>query len=446
MKKMLVVILTVIILYNAILPNLFCKVSAVDELTLPINAHYNEIMGGENYAGNSNIVFDNEQRPNTKTDSQDSSMLTIFFDAINIIPIVCTTLMSIAAYPEDNSESVLNGGEVIVDSVDRWFSISDTVFGRVGLFNINYAEESEGTPALSQNNLQTSQGSEQVGQTLDEGTTITNVIKQNVAKWYMAIRNLTIVILLLILIYIGIRMVTSSLASQKSAYKKMLMNWVVSLALVFILHYIIFFAIGLSEALGNVLQTASVGIIGQNGEKNIEQELLAGTKLDEEDEDLYQDGKVLVARTGLIESLTATNGVNIIYLSILLWVLVFYQLKFFFLYLKRFLTVGFLIVIAPIITITYSIDKAGDGKAQAFSAWLKEFLVNVFIQPLHAILYLIFMSAAYEIVFLAPILAIAFLAGLSRGEKIVKELLHIRGLTSIHSMSETMGMKLFKSK
>lgn len=56
------------------------------------------------------------------------------------------------------------------------------------------------------------------------------------------------------------------------------------------------------------------------------------------------------------------------------------------------------------------------------------------------------MSAAYEIVFLAPILAIAFLAALSRGEKIVKELLHIRGLTSIHSMSETMGMKMFKSK
>lgn len=77
---------------------------------------------------------------------------------------------------------------------------------------------------------------------------------------------------------------------------------------------------------------------------------------------------------------------------------------------------------------------------------MKEFLVNVFIQPLHAILYLVFMSAAYEIVFLSPILAIAFLAALSRGEKVVKELLHIRGLTSIHSMSETMGMKMFKNK
>ena len=126
------------------------------------------------------------------------------------------------------------------------------------------------------------------------------------------------------------------------------------------------------------------------------------------------------------------------------WVLVFYQLKFFFLYLKRFLTVGFLIVIAPLITVTYSIDKAGDGKAQAFSSWIKEFLVNVFIQPLHAILYLLFMTVAYEIALVSPIIAIIFFAGLSRGEKIVKELLHIRGLTSIHSMSETFGMKMFK--
>ena len=77
---------------------------------------------------------------------------------------------------------------------------------------------------------------------------------------------------------------------------------------------------------------------------------------------------------------------------------------------------------------------------------MKEFLVNVFIQPLHAVIYLVFMSTAYEIVFISPVIAICFLAALSRGEKIVKQLLNIRGLTSIHSMSETMGMKLFKHK
>jgi len=60
-------------------------------------------------------------------------------------------------------------------------------------------------------------------------------------------------------------------------------------------------------------------------------------------------------------------------------VLIYYQIKFFIIYLKRFLAVGFLIVISPLITITYSIDKARDNQAQAYKTWMKEFLVNVFI-------------------------------------------------------------------
>lgn len=375
MKKILVSILAVVILYNAILPNLFYNVNAeqiaLPDLTMQEEMYANKIMGVDGdggYTNESQVVFDEEERDNAKTNAQDSSMLTIFFDAINIIPIVCATLMSIAAYPEDNQESVLNGGEAIVGNIERWFSISDTVFGKVGLFDINYAQESESTTPINNNNMQTTQGSTENTEKIDEGNQITNVIKENVAKWYMAIRNLTIVILLLVLIYIGIRMATASLATQRAKYQKMIANWLASVVLVFSLHYIIFFAIGLSDALVIMLQNGSKGIIGQDGEKNIEQELMAGTRLSPEnmqaeEDTLYQDGKVIVPRTGLIESLTETNGVNIIYLSILLWVLVFYQLKFFFLYLKRFLTVGFLIVIAPLITVTYAIDKAGDRKS-----------------------------------------------------------------------------------
>ena len=66
--------------------------------------------------------------------------------------------------------------------------------------------------------------------------------------------------------------------------------------------------------------------------------------------------------------------------------------------MKRFLMVGFLIVISPLITITYSIDKAGDGKAQAFSTWLKEFMVNILIQPLHALIYLVFVLMAKRLI------------------------------------------------
>ena len=107
-------------------------------------------------------------------------------------------------------------------------------------------------------------------------------------------------------------------------------------------------------------------------------------------------------------------------LVIVYCVLAFYQVKFFFMYLKRMLSVGFLIVISPLITITYSIDKAGDNQAQAYQRWMKEFLVSIFIQPLHALLFVVFMYSLYGIMERAPLLAIIFISALSRGERIVR--------------------------
>ena len=42
----------------------------------------------------------------------------------------------------------------------------------------------------------------------------------------------------IVLLYVGIRMMLSSIASEKSKYKKMLGDWVISMCLVFVLHYI----------------------------------------------------------------------------------------------------------------------------------------------------------------------------------------------------------------
>lgn len=78
-------------------------------------------------------------------------------------------------------------------------------------------------------------------------------------------------------------------------------------------------------------------------------------------------------------------------------------------YFKRFLSVGFLIIISPLITITYSIDKAGDGKAQAFGTWLREMVFNIFIQIIHAVIYIVFIFSAAEIAKQIPLLGILFL-------------------------------------
>ena len=60
--------------------------------------------------------------------------------------------------------------------------------------------------------------------------------------------------------------------------------------------------------------------------------------------------------------------------------------------------IGFLIIISPLISVTYSIDKMGDGKAQALGNWLKEFIYTILIQPFHCIMYVAFVKTAFDLV------------------------------------------------
>lgn len=126
--------------------------------------------------------------------------------------------------------------------------------------------------------------------------------------------------------------------------------------------------------------------------------------------------------------------------SIAFWLLIFAEFKFALMYFKRFIVVCFLTIISPLITITYSIDKAGDGRAQAFESWLREYMMNIFIQPLQALIYLIFIFSANEIAKASPIVGIVFLLSITRVEKIFKEIFNMRHLVSMKTMT------LFKKK
>ena len=56
---------------------------------------------------------------------------------------------------------------------------------------------------------------------------------------------------------------------------------------------------------------------------------------------------------------------------------------------------AFLTIIAPFVAMTYPIDKVNDGQAQGFNKWLKEYIFNLLIQPLHLLLYTILVSSVF---------------------------------------------------
>ena len=103
-------------------------------------------------------------------------------------------------------------------------------------------------------------------------------------------------------------------------------------------------------------------------------------------------------------------------------IIVGYEVYFFLKYFKRLLTMGFLVIIAPLITVTYPIDKANDGKAEAYVTWVKLFLSNAFMQAVHALMYTIFVFSASAIALKAPMIAIVFFIGVIKAEEVFNKL------------------------
>ena len=230
---------------------------------------------------------------------------------------------------------------------------------------------------------------------LDTSATGTvGTIRSAVAKWYIVLRLLAISILLLILIYVGIRMAISSVASEKAVYKRALVDWIVSLALIFVLHYIIMFTVNVNSAIIKAIDTAAT----DTSEVSKVFTELAGTSL------------------GIgWDAMAAT----VVYCMIVAQTFIF-LIK----YLRRMLTVGFLILISPLITITYSIDKLGDQKAQALNNWLREFILNVLIQPFHCIMYVAFIDTAFGLI-VDPSKSNSAFTGISLSNGIVNSLIAI---------------------
>ena len=209
--------------------------------------------------------------------------------------------------------------------------------------------------------------------------------RSTVAYWFYALRTISSAILLVILIYVGIRMAISSIADDRAKYKKMLVDWVCSLLLIFLLQYMAIGIIYLNNSIVDALKTAlaDTGVV-----KDIMLEFFTKS----------------VAGAG-ITSLVAT----FVFCGITA------QSEFYFIaYLKRVIKVGFLIIISPLISITYSIDKMGDGKAQALNNWLKEFIYTILIQPFHCIIYIAFINTAFKLVKETTLIDIGSLRGMNQ--------------------------------
>ena len=259
---------------------------------------------------------------------------------------------------------------------------------------------------------------------------IVEELRNTVAKGYVALRNIAIVGLLSALLYIGIRIVISSSAGDKAKYKQFFVDWVVALCLIFFLHYIMAFTMTMSETVTDVLagQTTSQGRIKQVNIKLVGKD----GKTQYTDDGLSEGFSVYFSSnfTGVarIKADYADSALRMGY-SILYIALTVYTVYFAFVYLKRLLMLAFFTMIAPLVALTYPLDKIRDGKAQAFNYWFKEYMFYALLQPMHMLLYTVFVSSALSVAANNLLYAIVALAFIVPAEKIVKQMFGIKGNT-----------------
>ncbi len=281
-----------------------------------------------------------------------------------------------------DNESYLKGNPVANSNLQQWFddaqinwfTIQKAVFGKVPLFNVDFFD------------VETN------------GSDVNSNVKSSIAVWYNTIFMIAQALSILVLLYIGIRMAMATNPEDRVNYKKMFKNWVVGFAMLFLLRYGIIIVLKISNWLITLIPESISG-------KNFETEIINKSL------NVFDNNES--AWTTLLYAITYA-------------IIVGYEVYFFIKYFKRVLVMGFLIIIAPLITVTYAIDKADDGKAQAFETWRKMFISNALMQPVHALLYTIFIFSASNIALKAPMIAVVFFIGILKGEDIFNKLFNLQ--------------------
>lgn len=299
-------------------------------------------------------------------------------------------------------------------------------------------------------------------------------LQGTISNWYVILRDLSLVALLSILVYVGIRIIISSTSNDKAKYKQMLVDWLVAICLLFVMHYIMSFSNMIVKKVTNMIDATDVvenaeelpkdakgtsvskdgavlnkGVqlfkIDQSKQVNKAYEVLVTKRAEtegikESETEFYSlfttddsGNKVLnwpannfteQARMMLQYIDEDEDSNNYAYSSIgyklIYCVLVIYTFIFTFTYLKRAVYMAFLTLIAPLVALTYPIDKMNDGQAQAFNKWMKEYIFNLLIQPLHLILYMVLIGSAMDFASQNIIYVIIALGFLTQGEKLLR--------------------------
>lgn len=407
--------LVIVLLFNFIVPN-YSKAAdenIIDWVIRPISFLFTTLFDGMNYlmqwamiGGNQNVVISGEDAKEKwlsehQPDEQDKSQLaTILFD----------------------ENDLFEGDDYTFPNIE--YTPSQIFSGQVAALDVNFFKSETDDSLLG----------------ADQGKSSIESLRDIVSSWYTALRNLAVVGLLSVLVYLAIRMIVSSSNPEKAKYKQSLADWLVALCLVFFLHYIMAFTLAITESVTNMINTSTgdgnseviIRMVKPTGElteappSSVTDEGDIGVEIETSKfNDIDVEFTTTLVGAARFQQQYSDATKKLSYMTIYI-ALTIYTAMFTFTYLKRLLNMTFLTLIAPMVALTYPLDKATDGKAQAFNMWLREYMFNALLQPLHLLLYTVLVGSAIQLAANNIIYAIAALAFILPAEKLLKAMFNFR--------------------
>lgn len=284
---------------------------------------------------------------------------------LNGISMTFDTISAVVELFVQDNVAALNS---ISDALQKLFIGPDTIFsGKVQMLDANIFEAKEltGTNDIAEivsalkSKSSLSSGLDTLSDTFSPGNLVVATIKEAVATIYVTIRNICGFIMLAGLIFTGIRvLITSNMPTKMAQWKALLQDWFVGMALLIFSHVIMIGVFFISDSITQALNLSLNGFGGINF--NL-----------------------------IIQCLSSFDSAEQTICLIMLTYLIFLTVVFAIAYFKRALWVCVLIVIAPIVSIMYAF---GSQTKQIYLSWIREYMMTVFVQPFHIVIYYILLG------------------------------------------------------
>lgn len=274
------------------------------------------------------------------------------------------------------------------------FTINSLVFGEYSVFN--------------------STAYELVGGNSSSGMLgIINSLKKISAGIGTVVSRVGMVLCLPFILISLIRVFMSKGARDLAAWKKVLTRWVLCFALMFFFEYILIAIDTVANMILNNLWKIRISL--ENGG--------------------HQAFEATV-ETSVLKSINKTGGVLSFAYSLEFFLIVVLQILFVYKYSMRVFTMIYLFATAPIYILSHSVQVMLGKESGTLGSFFKTYMVNSFMQPVHAFFYLVFFFSFSEIAIRVPVIGILLLYAMLRASTIIKAITGWELGTSVFSANK----------